>query len=51
MEIGLRKGQRGSDAFILVRVLAWMPVDAQMNNGISDAHAQCFSHWKIRADD
>ena len=51
MEIGLRKRQRGSDAFIVFRVLAWMPADAQMNGDISNVHAQWFSHWNIRADD
>ena len=51
MEIGLRKRQRGSDAFIAFGVLAWMPADGQMNNNVSDAHAQWFSHWKIKADD
>ena len=28
-----------------------MPVDVQTNDDVSDAHAQCFSHWKIKADD
>ena len=51
MEIGLRKRQRGSDAFILFRVLAWMPADVQTNGDGSDVHVQWFSHWKIRADD
>ena len=32
-------------------VPAGMLADAQMNGGISNAHAQWFSHWKIRADD
>ena len=50
MEMGLRKRQRGSDAFIVFGVLAWMPVDAQINGEISDVHAQWFSHWKIRTD-
>ena len=27
-----------------------MQVDVQMNGDISNAHAQWFSHWKIRAD-
>ena len=44
----LRKRWRGSDAFILIRVLAWMPADVQMNGSNSNAHAQWFSHWKIR---
>ena len=50
MEMGLRKRQRGSDAFIVFRVLAWTPADAQMNSNISDAHVQWFSLLKIRAD-
>ena len=50
MEIRLRKRQRGSDAFIVYGVLAWMLADAQMNGNVSDAHVQWFSHWKIRAD-
>ena len=32
-------------------VLARMPADVQMNISSSGAHAQWFSHWKIRADD
>ena len=28
-----------------------MPVDVQMNNGISSVHVQWFSCWKIIADD
>ena len=51
MEIGLRKGWRGSDAFIVFRVLAWMPADVQMNGDVSNAHVQWFSCWKIKADD
>ena len=51
MEIGLRKRWRGSDAFILIGVLVWIPADVQTNGGISNAHAHWFSHWKIRADD
>ena len=43
MEIGLRKRQRGSDAFIVFRVLAWMLADVQMNGNVSDAHVQWFS--------
>ena len=50
MKIRLRKRQRGSDAFVVVGVLRRMPTDVQMNVGGSDAHAQWFSHWKIRAD-
>ena len=37
-------------AFVVFRVPAWMLVDVQMNPGGSNAHAQWFSHWKIRAD-
>ena len=44
MEIGLRKRQRGSDAFMLFRVLAWMPAGMQTNGHVSDVHAQWFSH-------
>ena len=51
MEIGLRKRQRDSDAFIVFGVLAWTLADVQMNDDVSDAHAQWFSHWKIKADD
>ena len=50
MEIRLRKRQRGLDAFILIGVLAWTLADVQTNSGISDAHVQWFSLWKIRAD-
>ena len=49
--MGLRKRQRGSDAFIVFRVLAWMLSDVQTNGDISDAHAQWFSCLKIRVDD
>ena len=51
MEIGLRKRQRGLDAFIVFRVLVWMLADVQTNNDISTAYAKWFSHWKIKADD
>ena len=51
MGIGLRKRWRGSDAFIVFGVPMWMLADVQMNGNISDAHAQWFSCWKIRADD
>ena len=50
-EMGLRKRWRGSDAFIVFGIPAWMTADVQMNGNISDVHAQWFSHWKIRADD
>ena len=49
-EIGLRKRQRGLDAFIVFGVMAWMLADMQMNGDVSDVHAQQFSCWKIRAD-
>ena len=51
MEIVLRKGQRGLDAFILIGALVWTPADVQTNGCDSNAHVQWFSHWKIRADD
>ena len=51
VKIGLRKRQGGLDAFIVFGVLVRMPADVQMNACSSDAHAQWFSHWKIRADD
>ena len=51
MEIGLRKRLIGSDAFIVFGILAWMLADVQMNSNVSDAYAQWFSHWKIKADD
>ena len=51
MEIGLRKRQRGLDAFIVFRVPVWMPADVQTNGNVSDAHAQWFSCWKIKQDD
>ena len=50
MEIGLRKRQRGLDAFIVFGVPAWMLADVQMNDDVSNVHAQWFSHWKIKAD-
>ena len=49
-KIGLRKRCRGSDAFVVVGVLARMLADAQTNVRGSDVHAHWFSHWKIRAD-
>ena len=51
MKIGLRKIQRGLEAIMVFRVLAWMPADVQTNGNVSDVHALWFSHWKIRADD
>ena len=50
-KIGLMKRWRGLDAFIVFRVLVWMLADVQTNGDVSDAHAQWFSHWKIKADD
>ena len=50
-KIGLRKRQRGLDVIIVFGVLAWMLADVQMNGDVSDAHAQWFSCWKIKADD
>ena len=50
MEIGLRKRQRGLDAFIVFGVPVWMPADVQTNDDVSNAHVQWFSHWKIKAD-
>ena len=47
MEIGLRKSQRGLDAFIVFGVLAWMLADAQTNDDVSDVHVQWFSHYSI----
>ena len=38
-------------ALVVFGVLARMLVDVQTNPGGSNAHAQWFSHWKIRADD
>ena len=51
VKIGLRKRQRGLDAFVVSGVLAWTLADVQMNSGNSNAHAQWFSHLKFRADD
>ena len=51
MEIGLRKRQRGLDAFIVFRVLVWRPADVQTIDNVSDAHPQWLTHWKIKADD
>ena len=50
MEIGLEKRQKRFKAFVVFGVPAWMLVDMQMNHGGSNAHAQWFSCWKIRAD-
>ena len=47
MEIGLRKRQRGSDAFIVFGVLVWMLADAQTNGNISDVHAQWISTGRL----
>ena len=48
---GIRKETKRFGAFIVFGVLAWMPADMQMNHGSYNAHAQWFSHWKMRADD
>ena len=40
MEKGLGKRQRGSEAFVVLRVLAWILADVQMNPGGSNAHVQ-----------
>ena len=50
-EFRLKKRQRGLDAFVVTGTPAWTPADAQMNCSTSSAHAQWFSHWKIKADD
>ena len=46
----------GNDQKIMLQLgsiilIIWMLADAQTNIGSSGAHAQQFSHWKIRADD
>ena len=51
MEIRLRKRQRGLDAFIVFGVPVWMLADVQMNDNVSNVHAQWFSCWKIKAHD
>ena len=48
---GIMKETKRFVTLIVFGVLAWMPMDVQMNTGSSDAHAQWFSHQKIRADD
>ena len=50
MEIGLRKRQRGSDAFMVFGFWCecWW-IHRQMAMFLM--HVQWFSHWKIRADD
>ena len=40
-----------SRTLVVFGILAWMPMDVQMNTDVSDVHAQWFSCWKIRADD
>ena len=50
MKIGLRKRQRDLDAFVVFGASVRMLADVQMNVCSSEAHAQWFSHWKIRAD-
>ena len=51
MEIGLRKRQRGLDAFIVFGFQAWTLADVQTNGDVSITHAQWFSHCKVKADD
>ena len=48
---GITKEMKRFRALVVFGVPAWTPVGMQMNTGGSDAHAQWFSHWKIRADD
>ena len=48
---GIRKEMKRFGAFIVFGVPVWMPVDAQMNHGSSNVHAQWFSLQKIQADD
>ena len=48
---GIRKETKRFGAFVVFRTPAWMLTDMQMNHGSSNAHAQWFSCWKIRADD
>ena len=46
----VKKEAKRFGCFHSIGVLVWMLTDVQMNSGSSDAHAQWFSHWKIRAD-
>ena len=48
---GITKEMNRFRALVVFGVLTSMLVDAQMNPGGSDVHAQWFSRWKIRADD
>ena len=48
---GIAKETKRFGALVVFGVLARMPADVQTNPGSSNVHAQCFSFWKIRADD
>ena len=50
-KIQVRKEMKRFGTFIVFRVLARMPVDAQTNVSSSGMHEQWFSHWKIRGHD
>ena len=50
-EKGITKETKRFGTLVVFGVLAWMLVDAQTNTGSSNAHAQWFSHQKIRTDD
>ena len=47
----IRKEMKRFGAFVVFGILAWMPVDTQMNHGGSNVHVQWFSCWKMQADD
>ena len=47
----VRKETKRFRALVVFGVPARMLANAQMNIGSSGAHAQWFSHWKIRAGD
>ena len=47
---GITKEMKRFRALVVFGVPAWMLADTQMNTGSSYAHAQWFSHQKIRAD-
>ena len=51
LENWIRKGMKRFRAFIVFWVPAWMLADEQTNHDSSNAHAQWFFCWKIRADD
>ena len=48
---GIMEETKRFRALVVFGVLARMPADVQTNTDGFDAHAQWFSHWKIRADD